>query len=390
MSDQNPLAIYKIEGTNGPIILQQSVDNPANVLKLIDGTTRKRAMDRAAGVDINDTMAILDFGLDAQEQVSAISQKMIAGIRIKDMGNTPVSAEITKLNAAWAQVNPHPIILSAGQFFGGLSAKIKAWVKGYELVTDHIKGVRTQIETYKATARTDIQELDHLDGEANKLATYAKETEASCLYLLVRLAKKYDTDRQIIKVGDENALFNLQMLGDVIGQIDQRRFTAFATRGEVKLTRSQIKMIQSMDMNLYGALTTKLLFSLPKMERDLALMAKLLQAEKSADYLKQLTDMEERRSRQVGKRLGDDAKAVALLTNDAARQMVQLVDAYDSHMKVLDDVREIQNKGADARRKGEEMINHVQTSLDQKVANFTPNQNLGLPDELVQAAKSEN
>lgn len=386
MPQQNPLALIQIEGTTGPVTLQ-SLTLP-NVLELITGDSRNRAIAAAQAVKLDDTLAILDFGFGAQEKIGAISTKMLEGVRINDMGGTPVTAEIDKLNAAWKQIDPHPVIKASGKFMGGLSGKIKAWVKGYQEVNAAIAAVEAQINAYKVKARADIKELDQLYIEADQLAAYAKEMEASCLYLLVRLAKKYETDKKALNTADENAVYNLQALGDVISQIDQRRFASFATRGQVVLTKSKIRMIQQMDTSLYGALTTKLLLSIPQMKTDLALMAKLLQSEKSATFLKELSEMEEKRGAQIDARLAADAKTVATLTNDASKTMVRIIAAYDNQTKLLDEVEQIKANGNAARREGEQMIAQVQANFQQKVGDFKAGDNLNLPADALQAAKT--
>lgn len=384
MTSTNPLSLTVVEGTSGPIQLKSS--SLPNVLQLIDGAARARAVQLAKTVDVTDTLAILDFGFGAQEKVGDVSTRMLQGVRVNDMGGTPVTAEIEKLNAAWRQVDPHPLIAASGKLFGGLAGKIKAWIKGYEQVNAAIAAVEAQIRAYKATARKDIADLDLLYREADNLSGYAKEMEAGCLYLLVRLAKKYEADSTALVVADENAVYNLQALGDVLDQIDQRRFAAYATRGQVVLTKSKIRMIQQMDMRLYGALTTKLLLTLPQMKQDLALMAKLLQAEKAATFLKELTEMEAKRAAAVDVRLGYDAKSVANLTNDAAKTMAQIIAAYDNHTKLLEEVREIETQGQAARREGEQMIGQIQTSFTAKVGDFKAGDNLQLPQEALDAA----
>jgi hypothetical protein len=42
----------------------------------------------------------------------------------------------------------------------------------------------------------------------------------------------------------------------------------------------------------------------------------------------------------------------------------------------------------EARREGERRITQVQTGLDAKISDFKPNQNLALPQDIIDAAKS--
>ena len=357
------------------------------VFDLIDPQSRLRALALAKAVDLNNTISLMDFGMGAQERVSEVATKLLAGVQVNDL-NSPVTVELNRLNQAWEAVNPHSVFSPQRGFHIGnaLAGKVKAWIQGYQQVNTALDATEKVIKDFKATALTDIGHLDELYREADTLSAYAKEMEAACIYLLGRLIKKYEIESQNLNTADENAVFNHQVLGDVISQIDIRRGLCVVTRGEVVLTKQKVLAIKTMDMNLYLMLTNKLLFALPKMKMDLALMAKLFQAEKAANWLKDFTDLEAKRTEQLNKKMQTTMVAIATQSNDVVQQMARLVDEFDGYTTLLGQVEDIKAKGTEARHQGEAALAQVTDSFSKKASDFKPGEMIKVDQTVMDAA----
>lgn len=118
----------------------------------------------AAQIDLRDSNSIIFFGSKAQEQLTAISDNMLEGVRNKDAG--PAGAALNEMVSVLRgfnleELDPNKKPGFFDRLFGKATPLTKI-VQQYELVRNQIDSISDALERHKTQLLTDIAALDRL------------------------------------------------------------------------------------------------------------------------------------------------------------------------------------------------------------------------------------
>jgi len=117
-----------------------------------------------AEIDMSDTHSIIFFGSKAQEQLTSISDRMLEGVKNKDVG--PAGSDLNEMVAIIRGFEVDDLDPNKKQgFFDRMFGKAKPVVKflqQYEEVRKQIDTITDKLEKHKTSLLTDITSLDRL------------------------------------------------------------------------------------------------------------------------------------------------------------------------------------------------------------------------------------
>ena len=133
-----------------------------------DPQTEALIRKRMGEIDIANTQSIIKFGSKAQEDLTAISDEMLDGVRNKDVG--PAGSSLRKMVTTIRGFNVEELVPRANQgFFGriwawitGRSAKVADFVAQYEQVRGQIDKTQDELLGHETKLLKDIKFLDKL------------------------------------------------------------------------------------------------------------------------------------------------------------------------------------------------------------------------------------
>ena len=114
-------------------------------------------------IDIKNSNSIIFFGTKAQEQLTLISDKMLEGVRTKDIG--PAGSALNEMVAILRGFKVDDLDPNKQGFFSRLLSftdPLAKTIQKYETVRNQVDTVCDQLERHKTILLTDITSLDRL------------------------------------------------------------------------------------------------------------------------------------------------------------------------------------------------------------------------------------
>ena len=114
-------------------------------------------------IDVTDTQAVLQYGLQAQSSVSAFSDTVLSQIRSKDSGH--VGDVLTDLMVKVKELDVDSLGENEGLFskmFGNVKAKARKFVVQYDKLSVQIDKIINELEKARMQLLKDITLLDGL------------------------------------------------------------------------------------------------------------------------------------------------------------------------------------------------------------------------------------
>jgi uncharacterized protein YaaN involved in tellurite resistance len=246
-------------------------------------------------INIDDSQTIMHFGSKAQEQLTTISDKMLDGVKNKDLGSAG-----NDLNAMIAVIRGFDIDeLNPNQkpgFFDRLLGKAKPvakFIQKYEDVRKQIDSITDKLEVHKTTLLTDITSLDRLHNANldffNTLENYIKAGDEK----LHELDDK--TIPEKVALAEANAeTIQAQELRDLRAardELDRRVHDLRLTRQVAMQGLPGIRLIQENDKSLVNKINSTLVNTVPLWRQQLATAVTIYRSAQAADTLKAATDL---------------------------------------------------------------------------------------------------
>ena len=247
-------------------------------------------------IDIADSKTILFFGSKAQEQLTTISDKMLEGVKNKDLGTAgndlnSMVAVIRGFDIDGLDPNKKPGFLEK---LLGKAKPVAKFVQKYEEVRKQIDSITDRLEIHKNTLLTDITALDRLY-TANldyfhALESYIKAGEEKLKELddltIPEKAKQTETTDQTTLAAQE-----LRDLRSARDDLERRVHDLRLTRQVAMQGLPGIRLVQENDKGLVNKINSTLVNTVPLWRQQLATAVTIYRTSQAAETVKAATDL---------------------------------------------------------------------------------------------------
>ncbi len=279
-----------IEGEIVPGVMNEMV-----AYKDVDEEEKQRIDALMAEIDMNDANSVIFFGSKAQEKVTEISDKMLEGVKNKDLGRSgealnEMVATIRGFDIDELDPNKKP------GFFARLFGRAKPLVKflqRYEEVKKQIDKITNKLEAHKTTLLKDITSLDRLY-VANleyfhTLEDYIKAGEEKINQLHNEVIPKLEKEAD----GSDDMLLaqNLRDIRSSTADLERRVHDLRLTRQVTLQSLPSIRLVQENDKGLINKINSTIANTVPLWRQQLAQTVTIWRSEQAADTLKDATDL---------------------------------------------------------------------------------------------------
>lgn len=246
-------------------------------------------------IDMNDTKSIIYFGSKAQEQLTEISDKMLEGVKNKDLGAAGGDLnEMLSTLRGFEVDNLDPN--NKPGFFARLFGKVNPVVKflqQYEEVRKQIDTITDKLDGHKTTLLTDITMLDKLY-DAN--LQYFHNLEH---YISAGELKLTELDEQVIPaketmVEESQKVLQAQELRDLRAardDLERRVHDLRLTRQVAMQSLPGIRLVQDNDKGLVNKINSTVVNTIPLWRQQLATAVAIFRSSEAAETLKSATDL---------------------------------------------------------------------------------------------------
>jgi uncharacterized protein YaaN involved in tellurite resistance len=260
-----------------------------------DAANKNQIAAKIAEIDIYDSKSIIYFGSKAQEELTTISDKMLNGIKNKDMGaaggdlNEMISA-LRGFDVDTLDPNKKPGFFA--KMFGAAKPVAK-FIQKYEEVRKQIDSITNKLDSHKTTLLADIIMLDKLY-EAN--LEYFHNLDH---YISAGDAKLLELDSQVIpekaKAAElSEAVLDAQELRDLRSardDLERRVHDLRLTRQVAMQSLPGIRLVQENDKGLINKINSTIVNTIPLWRQQLATAVAIYRSSDAAETLQSATDL---------------------------------------------------------------------------------------------------
>lgn len=251
---------------------------------------------KVAEIDIYDSKSIIYFGSKAQEELTTISDKMLEGVKNKDIDGSAggdlseMVATLRGFDVDGLDPNKKP------GFFARLLRRAKPvaiFLQKYEDVRKQIDSITDRLDEHKTTLLTDITMLDRLY-DAN--LDYFHNLD---LYIAAGNEKLKQLDEQVIPEKSRTAesskdILEAQELRDLRSSrddLERRVHDLRLTRQVAMQSLPSIRLVQDNDKGLVNKINSTIVNTIPLWRQQLATAIAIYRSSSAASTLQSATDL---------------------------------------------------------------------------------------------------
>jgi len=367
MPDINPQGSAEAEG---PVPAETLTATP---LPPAGAPAREVALDRVLReIDLTDTQSVLFFGSKAQQQLAELSDRMLEGVRAKDVGpaGSALSEMVTTLRGFDVErIDPSRGGGLIGRLFGK-GRSVAKFLQEYEEVRTHIDRIGDDLERHKTRLLHDVTALDRLYG-AN--LEYFRTLE---LYITAGEEKLRELDETLIpdlarRVDAGGDLVQAQGLRDLRAardDLERRVHDLRLTRQVTMQSLPSIRLVQENDKGLINKINSTLVNTVPLWRQQLAQAVTIHRSAAAAESVKAATDL-------TNELLRSNAENLRQANAEARRQIERGVfdievikQANQSLIATIQEGLAIADEGKRARAEATAQLEHLEAELRKSLA----------------------
>ena len=337
-----------------------------------------------AEIDMHDRSSIMFFGTKTQEQMTTISEKMLNGVKNKDIGaaGTSLTSMITAIkgfNIDELNPNDEP---SWWEKLLGKAKPVAEFLSKYEDVRKQIDTITDEMEGHKTQLLTDVITLDKLY-EANldffhKLETYITAGEEKLRRLdsvdIPTLAAQAEAHTEDMVMAQ-----NLRDLRSSRDDLERRVHDLRLTRQVAMQSLPSIRLVQENDKTLINKINSTLINTVPLWKNQLAQAVTIFRMSDAAQVVKEASDL-------TNELLEKNAETLRLGNSEVRKQMERGVfdiesvkKANQSLIQTINDSLRIADEGKAMRAKAEEELKVMEGELRQTLVSAKARYNNPVP-----------
>jgi uncharacterized protein YaaN involved in tellurite resistance len=323
-------------------------------------------------IDVGNSPSVLFFGSKAQEQLTTISDRMLEGVKNKDIG--PAGEDLNEMVATLRGFEVDNLDPNKKQgIFDKLLGRTKPIVKflqQYEEVRKQIDAITDKLERHKTALLTDIVSLDKLY-QANlnyfhTLEDYIAAGEEKLRQLdeviIPEQAKKAETTAEVIAA---QALRDLRAARD---DLERRVHDLRLTRQVSMQSLPGIRLVQENDKGLVNKINSTIVNTVPLWRQQLATAVTIYRSSQAAETVKAATDL-------TNELLAANAESLKQANAETRRQLERGVfdietvkKANDALIATIEESLQIADQGKKMRREAVAQLEQCETELRKTLA----------------------
>ena len=333
-----------------------------------DDANKNKLENIIAEIDMKDRSSIMFFGTKTQEQMTTISEKMLNGVKNKDIGSAGTSLtnmvvaikgfDIDSLNP-----NDEP---SWWEKLIGKAKPVVEFLNQYEEVRKQIDTISDEMEGHKTQLLTDVVTLDKLY-EANLDFFHNLEAYIAAGEEKLRRLEATDIPALVAKVeANTTEMILAQDLRDLRSSrddLERRVHDLRLTRQVAMQSLPSIRLVQENDKTLINKINSTLINTVPLWKNQLAQAVTIFRMSDAAEVVKKASDL-------TNELLEKNAETLRMGNAETRKQMERGVfdiesvkKANQSLIETINDSLRIADEGKVMRAKAEEEIKVMESDL---------------------------
>ena len=322
----------------------------------------------AKKIDILNTEQVLNYGSNAQKNISEFSDSALNAVRTKDLGEVGTMLSDLVVELKGMNFDPEQ---KKGLF--GLFNKAKqdiASVKAqYDKAEVNVDKIVEQLERHEVVLLKDISLMDKM---YEKNQEYMKELTMYIIAGRMRIEELRNVELpELQRKAQESGLpEDAQAANDfanMIGRFEKKIHDLELTRTISLQMSPQIRMIQNNDTLMSEKILSSIVNTIPLWKSQMVLGLSMYHSEEAMKAQREVTDVTNKLLESNAKKLHQGSVNVAKESERGIVDIETLKKTNQELIATLDEVRQIQDDGRAKRQQAEEELGRIEGQLKQKL-----------------------
>lgn len=342
--------------------------------------TEKKAIENySKSIDITDSMAISNYGVDAQSNMSNFSDSVLENVKTKDTGEvgTLISSLVGQISSYNDELGNTSKLK---RIFSGKKRAIETFKAKYRNVEGNIDKIVEDLEAKSVTLGKDIYLMDALYKENENF--YRELT-----YYILAGKMRIDEYRNVIlpalrkEASASSDIFKTQELNDLEAQVirfEKRIYDLELTRQIALQTGPQIRMIQNNDLMLLEKIRSSIANTIPLWKNQMVLALSIEHSSQAMQAQNAVSNLTNELLARNASMLHQSSVEIA---KESERGIVDIETLKKTNKELLDtlsEVIEIQSNGRKARQAAEVELANIENELKSKLISMSDEPQLTL------------
>lgn len=323
------------------------------------------------GFNITDTVSVLQFGTQPQQQMAEFADTVLDKVKVKDSGQagellTNLMGNVKSLNVEGIS---EPGFASRIPLIGSLFDSFKKFMEGFESVSGKIDGVVAELEKEKFTMLRDIEMLDRLYDENLKLLGSLDIYIAAGEELHQELKEKTLPAARTKASDTEDALDaqKVRDLDQMITRLEKKIHDLKLNRNIAIQNAPQIRLAQEGDKTLAEKLQSSLFHTIPLWKSQMVMAISLYRQKRALGVQKEVTDTTNELLKQNADLLHQNSTEIARETERGIVDIETLKETNQKFIQTIEETLAIQKEGRERRKQAEGELIKIETELKQRL-----------------------
>ena len=326
---------------------------------------RQRAADIAAQIKVEDSQAIIQYGVGAQSKISSFADTMLGELRAKDSGY--VGDVLTSLVLKIKEVDAGSLASRGGiaGLIGNIAGAFKRFIARYEKLSVQIEKILDELDRARMAL---LKDITLLDGLYAKNLDYLHELDiyiAAGQEKLAELRTKALPELQAKAAATKDPLDaqRLQDFSQFLDRFDKKLYDLKLSRMVSIQTAPQVRLIQNGDQLLVEKIQSSILNTIPLWKNQIVIAISIFRQKKAVELQKEVT-------KTTNELLSRNAEMLKQGTLDVARESERGIVEIETLQKVntdlistIEEALKIQQEGRAKRAAAETELAKMENEL---------------------------
>lgn len=321
-------------------------------------------------IDISDRASISIYGDNAQQSVASYADKILAGIRNKELGDT--GKLLTEIILKSKNLDPASIKEQGflSRIFSSAEAQLEKFRSQFEDVAGQIDRIGLDLDRHKDTLRRDIAVLDDLHEETKeailRLDAYVQAGKQFAENFRSVELPKLKMAAENATSGDKGGVLEAQTYQDALQALDRLEKRVFYLQQARQLgiqQLPQIRIVQAGDETLIENLQATSTLTVPAWKQKMVILLGLSRQKSALDLQKTVTDATNTMIRQASEMMKDQAIAVEEQAQRGIVDIETLAKANQDLIDTIGSVLKVQEEGRQKRALAEQQMEQMTVEL---------------------------
>ncbi|KGR90345.1 hypothetical protein CD30_12310 [Ureibacillus massiliensis 4400831 = CIP 108448 = CCUG 49529] len=320
----------------------------------------------AEKIDVNNQIAILEFGKDTATEISKFSDRMLSTIRTSKLEKS--SALINNLNKIMDRFDPKDFKDEKKGFFSKMFSKGKEQLQKilskYDTMNKEIDAIYNEIQKYEIEMKQNTVELEQMYDQNLEYFQSLSEHIAAIEVKVEKLRPNLTTLEARANEGDQEAIMELESLRRAIELLEQRRFDLEMAQQVSFQSAPQIRLMQQGNNHLIAKINSAFVTTIPIFKQGIIHAVTLKRQKLVSDSMVELDNRTNEMLIKNAENIRQNSVNIARAAGQPSIKIETIETTWQTIMSGIEETKQIQAETIRNREEGRKRIEKLQLEYE--------------------------